>query len=129
MMDAARRPMPLCRSRRADNATQLGGKRRIKFSCGFDNPVAVKQQRRNAGETTASFFVAWRRRPAHDAYDERAVTIENRGAGISRAAAQSDPLVLGGNVNQTDLEGARRAGHCEGRHARQDRKSTRLNSS
>src|SRR5215467_6643411 len=93
-----------CR-REAIRAPQLGSERRIEFSRGFNNPVPVKQQRRNAGEATASFFVARRRRPAHDSYNERAVTIENRGAGISRASAQSDPLVLGCNVNQTDLEG------------------------
>lgn len=43
----------------------------------------------------------------------------NTGAPESPAPAQSDVLVLGCDVIETDLKGAWRAGHRQGRHTRQ----------
>src|SRR5215831_11900574 len=82
------------------------------LSGGLQDPVAVKCQRRHAGQAAAARAAVGSGRPADDTDDHRPglVILNHRTAGIAGAGPQAIPRALPGGIDQANLQGARRAG-------------------
>ena len=68
----------------------------------FD-PLAIIQQRWQAGEPAATGVVIGGRRPTHDA-DHAAVPVERGGAGIAGAGAKAGARIARRRIDQANLQ-------------------------
>ena len=79
---------------------------------GLQDPVAVKRQRRHAGQPATARGAVRSGRPADDADDDRAarLVLEYRRAGIPGAGAEPVARALPDRIDQADLQRARLTG-------------------
>src|ERR1700730_62049 len=102
-----RRPPPrrLIVSRNFIAGTRQNSQRRTPRPRGFQNPVAVKRERRNAGQAAAARAAVRPGRPADDADDGSTAlaVLKHRPAGIPGAGAEPVAGALRERIDQTDL--------------------------
>src|SRR6266851_2562484 len=79
---------------------------------GLQNPVPVKRERRDAGQTAAARGAVWSRRPADDTDNGRAAlaVFKHRASGIPGAGAKPVARAQSDGIDEANLQASRPAG-------------------
>src|ERR1700694_2655852 len=97
----------------------LNSQSKTPLAAGLQNPVAVKRERRDAGQTAAARAAVRPRRPADDADDRSGAlaVLKHRATVIPGAGAKPLACALPGRIDQANLQSPRLAGRDQAGHA------------